>query len=363
MDAAARRLVTRGAGAAWLALVLFLTLRPVGWIQHLPFWAFLPSLESGVDVVQNLVMFAPIGWIAHRGGWSARRTLAAAFAISAGIEFAQQWVPGRTSQAQDIVTNSLGALIGWWCATPPRRRNVRMAAAFVAFASFVGLHVLNTSWPEMAEGADGNGMWVGASRHACTPPASERTVCVIVPNIAPDGDKHLIVLGPKSLTYAHVQGLAFGRLMTRGDCVLMKFENTRGYWLRLRPPRTSACALADTGDRTIELRIDPRLEHETPGEWTPTRASVWMWPVWPFEAYRPTVLRAIGALTFVIVAALFAGEAVWLLPAGYLMLLELVAFSVGMRPLGWFDAAAALAAWMAARVAVALDRRWRYRSV
>jgi glycopeptide antibiotics resistance protein len=356
-------LVTRTLAAAWLALVAFLTLRPLGWLQHIGFWAFLPSIESGVDVVQNLVLFAPMGWIARRGGWSARRTLVVAFVISAGIEFAQHWVPGRTSQAQDILTNSLGALIGWWVATPARRPNVRIAAVFLALAAFVSLHVLNTSWPEMAEYAGGDGAWAGASRHACALPVGDRTVCVVVPNTVESGNKHVTVIGPKSHTYAHVQGEAFGRQMARGDCLLMKFENTRGYWLRLRPPRVHACALADTSDRMIELRIDPRLEHEGRGPWTPTRASIWMWPVWPFETYQPAQLTAVGALTFVILASLFAGRATWMISAGYLVVLELVALMAGMRAPGWLDGTSALVAWIAAIAAVALDQRWLHERV
>ena len=363
MQSRVRALVTGTVAAAWLALVAFLTLRPLGWIQHIGFWTFLPSIESGVDVVQNLVLFAPMGWIARRRGWSARRTWVVAFAISASIEFAQHWVPGRTSQAQDIVTNSLGALIGWWVAVRVRRPNVRIATAFTVLVAFVSLHVLNTSWPELAENAAGDGGWVGASRHACALPVGERTVCILVPNSAGRGNKHVTVIGPNSRTYAHVQGEALGRRMALGDCLLTKFENTRGYWLRLRPPRVHACALADTSDRTIELRIDPRLEHEGQGAWTPTRASIWMWPVWPFEAYQPVLLTAVAALTFVILASLFAGRAAWVIPAGYLVVLEFAALLAGMRPPGWLDGTSTLVAWIAAIGAVALDQRWQHESI
>lgn len=358
MSANSRTLVTITAAAAWLALVAFLTLRPLGWIQHIDFWALWPSIESGVDVEQNLVLFAPMGWIACRGGWSARRTLVTAFAISAGIEFAQHWVPGRASQAIDVVTNALGALTGWWIATPARRPNVRIVVAFVALAAVVGLHVLNTSWPARAEAADGEGAWVGVSWHACALPADERTVCVVVPNAAQDGNKHVTVFGPERLTYAHVQGSAPGRPLTRGDCVQVKFENTRGSWLRLRPPLVHACAMADSSDRTFELRINPRLEHEAHGAWTPTRASIWMWPVWPFESYQPGVLTVVGALTFIILASLFAGRSAWIIPAGYALLLEFTALIVGFRAPGWWDVGAAMLGWMLAAMAVRGDRWW-----
>jgi hypothetical protein len=359
----ARLLVARGAGAVWLVLVLYLTLRPVGWIQHIGFWAFWASIQSGVDVAQNLVMFAPMGWIARRGRWSAWRTVAVAFAISAFIEFAQQWVPGRASQARDIVCNALGALIAWWMAAPVTRPRVRLAGAFASLALFLGLHVLNTAWRHPAVDVTGEGAWVSPARHACAPPAGDQTVCVAVPNTAQRGDRHVTVIGPDARTYAHVQSRVLGPPLGRDDCVWIKFENTRGHVLLLRPPRLDACGLADTSARTVELRVDPRREYEAGAGWVATRASVWLWPVWPFDEYRPAVVSAAGALVFVIGAALFAGTASWVIPAGYLVLLEFAALMVGMRAPMWLDAVWTMLAWITAVGAVALDRRWQHHSV
>ncbi len=352
-------LVTHVVAALWLVLTLFLTLRPVGWVQTIAFWSFWTSIQAGVDLVQNLAMFAPMGWLANRAGWTVRRSVLVAVMISVLIEFTQQWVPGRTSTATDIVCNTLGAVLGWWMATPARRPRARMGAAFATLAVFMGLHVLNTAWPDLAERADGDGVWLQPVRHVCAPSASEQTVCATVRNSAERGNKHVVIIGTGGQTYAHVLSNASGRLMRRDDCVLIKFENTRGSWLRLRPPMIAACALADTADRTVELRVDPRLEHDAQGAWTPTRAGVWLWPVWPFEAYRPAVLRAVGALVFVVVASLFAGDVMWVFPAVYLVLLELVAFAAGMRTPEWWDLGWAALGWIVAVAVVALDARWR----
>ncbi|MDP1860600.1 MAG: hypothetical protein Q8K82_18135, partial [Gemmatimonadaceae bacterium] len=119
------------------------------------------------------------------------------------------------------------------------------------------------------------------------------------------------------------------------------------------------CALADSTDSTFVLRVDPRLEHSANGAWTPTRASEWMWPVWPFTAYRSTVLRVAGAMTFIVLAALMAGAAPWAIPAGYLVMLQLVALMMGMRGPGWLEVGGVVVAWMVAVGVVAADRWWR----
>lgn len=347
------------AAALWLSVTGWETLRPVGWLTPVPFWAFFTATMAGVDFVQNIVLFGPIGWIACRAGWTARRSVLAAFVISAGIEFAQQWVPGRTSTAMDIACNTSGAALGWWMATSAVRPRLRAAGAFVVLAAFLGLHVLNTAWPDLVERVDGVGVWSGVDRHACAPPARASTACIVVPNTATGGNKFVALTGPDDHAYAKVQSFAYGRLMRRTDCVLLRFESTFGAQLRLRPPISIACGLADTTDRIIELRVDPRVERSGAGQWVTTRASVWMWPVWPFNDYRPAVLRVLGAVTFVAGSALFVGEAWWVIPAGYLLLLAMASAAVDMRGPGWWEVGWAAIGWLLAAGLVHVDRWWR----
>lgn len=379
-----RATMTRAAAALWLAVTLVLTLTSVGQPTRVPFWSFFAETMAGVDYAQNVVLFLPLGWIACRGHWSVWRVLLAGALVSGGIELVQQWVPGRTSQASDIVCNTAGAALGWWMASgvgskgatrgdsQPRtgwleRLTVlvrlpplpRLSVGFVVLAGFMSLHVLNTMWPSPPVRGDTDGAWKSTYRVNCPEPSRSSTICLDVPNTAQDGKKYARIVGADDATYARVQSNAIGRPLTHSDCVLLSFEHTMGSTLKLRPPLRAVCALADATDSTFVLRVDPRVEHPASGAWTPTRASEWMWPVWPFPAYRPIVLRIAGAMAFVVLVALMAGAAPWGIPAGYLAMLQLVALVVGMRGPGWPEVAWAAIAWVAAVGAVALDRWWR----
>jgi hypothetical protein len=280
--------------------------------------------------------------------------------LSGGIEVAQLWVPGRTTQASDILCNTVGATLGWWMATPAVRLRARLAVAFVTLALFLGLHQLNTAWPSIADRADGAGVWQTVSRVACPGGLRDHAICVVVPNSEQGGSKYVRVVGPNEATYARVQSNAHGRRVARNDCVLLMFESTLGDRLKLRPPLAAACGVADTSDLEIDLRIGPRLEHEHPGAWTPTRASVWTWPVWPFTAYQPMVQVAAGALLFIVLTSLLITTPAWYVPAGYFAMLEVVAFVAGFRLPGWWEVLWIALAWGVALAAVAMDRWWRH---
>jgi hypothetical protein len=355
----ARTLAPRTAAALWLAVTLYETLRIIGFGHPVPFWGFFAETMAGVDYAQNVVLFLPMGWIANRGRWSLWRTVVVGALISGGIEFAQQWIPGRTSQATDIICNAAGAALGWWMATPTHRPRIRVAIAFAALAGFMGLHQLNTAWPTPVDLAGGAGVWQTVDRVSCPAGTRQSAACIVVPNPAQGGSKYVRVVGAGDRTYARVQSHAVGRPLTRNDCVLLMFENTLGARLRLRPPLAGACGVADTSDQVILLRVDPRLEHEGQGAWTPTRAGVWMWPVWPFTAYQPMRLVAAGALGFVVLAALMMGTASWVIPAGYLVVLELVALVAEMRGPGWWELGWTVVGWAVAFGVVMLDRWWR----
>jgi len=347
------------AGVLWLSLTLYETLHSVGWVQAIPFWSFWDQDKAGVDMVQNLVLFAPMGWIAGRSGWSVRRTVLAALFISGGIECAQQWIPGRASMATDILFDTVGAALGWWMATPVRRPRLRAALAFVALAKFLGLHALNTTWPAGELLAGGAGAWTAVTYTTCDAGVREPAVCLSIPNVPGPGDKFIRVAAAPERTYARVQGSAAGRPMTRADCVTTKFESTVGALLAFRPPLTRACGLVDSTDRTFELRVHPRLEYTARGAWEPTRAGVWMWPVWPFESYWPAMLRAVGALTFVIGTAMLAATAPWWISAGYLVMLTALSVVTGMQGPGLWELGWTAVGWLVALAVVALDAWWR----
>ncbi|MHB1311487.1 MAG: VanZ family protein [Gemmatimonadaceae bacterium] len=347
------------AGALWLSLTLYETLRPVGWVQVISFWSFWVQSMAGVDMVQNIVLFAPMGWIAHRARWSTWRTVLAALLLSSGIEFAQQWVPGRASMATDILFNTAGAALGWWMATPVRRPRLRTAISFMALAGFLGLHALNTAWPAGVTGVDGAGGWKGVTTKPCDAGALESTICLVIPNELKHGNKLILATGPTGETYARVQGNPLWRSIAHSDCVTTRFESTLGARLRFRPPIARNCALVHSRDSSFELQVDPRLVYTRRGTWEPRRAAAWMWPVWPFETYRRDLLRAAGALTFVSGTALLAASAPWWIPAGYLLMVTLAAAMTGMRPPAWWELAWTAAAWLLAVALVRLDAWWR----
>jgi hypothetical protein len=352
-------LFTYVAAAAWLTATLCLTMFPVALRTPVPFWAFFSEVRAGVDYAQNVVLFLPLGWIINRGRWPCWSALAAGALVSGGIELVQVWVPGRTSTASDLLCNTLGAALGWWMAAPARQPRARLAAAFIALAGFLGLHQLNTAWPAPVDRADGAGVWQTVQRVRCPDGTRASAICVAVPNNAQSGSRYVRVVGPGEATFARVQSNVIDRPMGLEDCVLMLFESTRSTPLRLRPPIAAACGVAADAGAMLLLRVDPRLEHELPGEWTPTRAGVWMWPVWPFEAYQPFVLVAAGALGFVVLVALMTGAAPWVIPAGYLAVLEVVALVAGLRGPGVWEFGWTALAWALAFAAVRFDQRWR----
>lgn len=79
----------------------------------IPYWAAFRAIEFGA----NIVLFVPlgvliplaIGSLRARVWWAA---VLAGFAISAAIELARLFIPGRVSDSRDLVSNTLGAALG-----------------------------------------------------------------------------------------------------------------------------------------------------------------------------------------------------------------------------------------------------------
>ena len=73
-------------------------------------WITYPAIEFAA----NAAMFVPIGVLllllaGRRWWWMA---VLGGFGLSASIEFAQLFLPGRVSDVRDLVSNSIGALAG-----------------------------------------------------------------------------------------------------------------------------------------------------------------------------------------------------------------------------------------------------------
>lgn len=134
------------AAAAALA-VAAATLFPTGDTVPGPLELCLLCGERGLaDALLNVGLFVPLGAALAWRGLSGGRALLLGAALSAAIEVAQHFVPGRDPSPADILFNSLGAALGWalvrsapgWLDPPPRRAR-RLLAAGVAFPLLVVL--------------------------------------------------------------------------------------------------------------------------------------------------------------------------------------------------------------------------------
>ena len=100
------------------------------------------------DMLRNVVLFVPLGIALGGRGRSLRGTIVPALLLSTGIELAQTFlIVGRDGNPTDILSNSLGALIGWglihtypWWVAPEGRlqRRLAVAAFFVGAALLIG---------------------------------------------------------------------------------------------------------------------------------------------------------------------------------------------------------------------------------
>ncbi len=107
------RLFQRAALAGSLALVFVATLRPLDGPNHLALAPWASRQLNAVNVVGNVALFTVPGAVLRSFGWSFRRTVAAGFILSLGIELLQLAIPGRTTASADVICNTLGAGVGW----------------------------------------------------------------------------------------------------------------------------------------------------------------------------------------------------------------------------------------------------------
>jgi glycopeptide antibiotics resistance protein len=116
------RLMTRRESAFTSALFIYMT-AVVVLITLLPFRFRIPARfqitwsTDVPDLMTNVILFLPIGFLFRlsRGRKKDRfctKTLGFGILLSCAIEFTQFFVPGRSSQVIDVLTNGLGAWLG-----------------------------------------------------------------------------------------------------------------------------------------------------------------------------------------------------------------------------------------------------------
>ncbi|MBI1722501.1 MAG: VanZ family protein [Gemmatimonadetes bacterium] len=129
----------RGLLAPPLLAIFVATLTSMGGGAPLPVWCVYCDSRASSDVLLNLILFLPLGVAIALNGWWGRAAFVAAGLLSAGIETAQFFIPGRDPSLGDVIFNTLGAAAGiaivrtapHWL-NPPRR--LRPALIVVAAA-------------------------------------------------------------------------------------------------------------------------------------------------------------------------------------------------------------------------------------
>lgn len=94
-------------------LVFGVTLRPASGANRVALAPWSAGQFNAVNVVGNVALFALPSAALCLLGWSLRRTVAAGFLLSVGIELLQLAIPGRTTASADVLCNTLGAAAGW----------------------------------------------------------------------------------------------------------------------------------------------------------------------------------------------------------------------------------------------------------
>ena len=77
-----------------------------------------PPVHRGwiAEVIGNVLLFAPFGVVLCLRGFTIRRTVGVALALSISIELVQLLLPGRTTAIDDVICNTSGAALGWFSA-------------------------------------------------------------------------------------------------------------------------------------------------------------------------------------------------------------------------------------------------------
>lgn len=139
-----RHPILSAATLAYIALVGWLTLTPQSAVQEQGIlWRLVEVFErfsatdwitfNHVEFALNVAMFVPFGiffvLLLGRGRWWLAIMLS--IALTVGIEFAQQTIPGRVSDPRDLVANTGGAVLGSLVAllvTWPKAHRIRSRA-------------------------------------------------------------------------------------------------------------------------------------------------------------------------------------------------------------------------------------------
>lgn len=125
--------VAIGTLTAWLAALLFMTLRPAGSAVRLNLVPDLGGADfSAFDTLANVAVFVPLGLILVAAHGKLLAAIGLGAAVSLGVEVTQYLVDvGRAADINDLITNTAGAALGWaigWAVRAGRRRRAQQRA-------------------------------------------------------------------------------------------------------------------------------------------------------------------------------------------------------------------------------------------
>jgi hypothetical protein len=104
----------------WIAVIGWLTLRPApdqaARVAALH-WYCISCGDSGTaDIILNILLFIPLGLAARALGLRFSRMLAVVLPLTVMIEVTQGlFLAGRDASLGDVLTNTAGAALAWWC--------------------------------------------------------------------------------------------------------------------------------------------------------------------------------------------------------------------------------------------------------
>jgi hypothetical protein len=102
-------------------------------------WCLLCGSLGAVDVILNVALFCPLGGALRLHGCRLRSIVGLSLAVSLTLELLQGGIPGRDPTISDVLTNTVGGLLGSWAVTwwphfihPRPRTAAALAAAWAA---------------------------------------------------------------------------------------------------------------------------------------------------------------------------------------------------------------------------------------
>jgi hypothetical protein len=129
---------------ATTAVILAATLSPIAGEEPQRWLACVVCGDRGIaDVLINILLFVPLGAALARAGVPRVRCVLGGALLSAGVEFAQVFIPGRDPSLGDMLSNTVGAALGvalvatapyWLRPAPARATRLSGAAALAAAA-------------------------------------------------------------------------------------------------------------------------------------------------------------------------------------------------------------------------------------